>query len=396
MSLIDLKLVLLVLVFTCHRADVCRVEHCTDPTRCVLSEDQKSCKCNAGFYSEKCDKSAQIKVMCGNDYMAIRATEEFFSYHKVPLESLHLPNKLCRAEREVIDGVAYYMFRVSKEKYLSCGGKSLKKNSTHFLYSLSVTSETEVTGNIIRDSFIKMDFTCIYPYVRTVSLAFPVFPVSSEMMMHVDEMEATIQMMLYLDHSFTEAYTTTPTIELRDKVYVQVSVTEPEDYFLVQVDECWATQSPQPNSTEGLVHSLIHNGCADDHTVSFLSTSEGEPGRNGQSPTVRYSFDMFRFTSEPHELYLHCTVQLCELDDLKSCTPNCNSISKREAVEAGPSQGLLSYGPIRIEMPDRPQTSILTTVVLPVAGVWTLGLFLSILIAVAKAGSRRIAETEEH
>lgn len=41
---------------------------------------------------------------------------------------------------------------------------------------------------------------------------------------------------------------------------------------------------------------------------------------------------------------------------------NCNSISKREAVRADPAQGLLSYGPIRIEMPDRPQSSKPVTV----------------------------------
>lgn len=393
----ELKLLLvLFLGFTCHRADgICSAEHCTDPSRCVLSEDRRSCRCTTGFYSDKCDKSANIRVMCGSDFMAIRATEDFFSYHKVPLESLHLPNQLCRAEREVIDGVAYYMFRVSKEEYLACGGKPLQKNSTHFLYSLSVKSEPLVSGNIIRDSLIRMDFTCIYPYVRTVSLPFPVFPVSSEMVMHVDEMEAVIQMMLYVDQSFSKAYASTPTIELRDKVFVEVSVTEPEDYFLVRVDECWATQSARPNSTEGLVHSLIHNGCADDHTVSFLGVGEDEPGRNGQSSSVRYSFDMFRFTSEPHELYLHCSVQLCELDDPKSCTTSCSSISKREAVRTDPSQGLLSYGPIRIQMPDAPQTSVLTAVVLPVAAVWTLGFFLTVLITVAKAGSRRAAKGEE-
>lgn len=36
---------------------------------------------------------------------------------------------------------------------------------------------------------------------------------------------------------------------------------------------------------------------------------------------------------------------------------NCNSISKREAVSADPAQGLLTYGPIRIEVPDRSQSS---------------------------------------
>ncbi|XP_015229576.1 PREDICTED: uromodulin-like [Cyprinodon variegatus] len=385
-----LKVLVLLLGFTCLGVEgICSVEHCTDPTRCALSEDQRSCRCATGFYSARCDQSAQIKVVCGRDYMSIRATEDFFLYHKVPLEALHLPNKSCRAQREVIGDTSYYMFRISKEKYLVCGGKPLTKNSTHLLYSLTVQSEPQIKGNIIRDPNFKMDFTCIYPHIRTVSLPFPVSPISSEMMMRIDEMEATIQMLLYADHTFTNAYTHTPTIELNHKVYIEVAVTVPEDYFLLRVNDCWATQSPQPNATEGLLHSLVHNGCVDDHTVSFIS-------QNGDSSTVRYSFDMFRFTTEPHELYLHCSVQLCDLDDHKSCMPSCNVIRKREALREYPSQGLLSYGPIRIEMPDQPESSILTTVVLPVAGVWTLGFFLTVLISVAKAGSRRITKPEAH
>lgn len=64
--------------------------------------------------------------MCGRDYIAIRAMEDFFKYHNVPLESLHLPNKSCRAQRTVINSVPYYMSRISKDKYLTCGGKPLE------------------------------------------------------------------------------------------------------------------------------------------------------------------------------------------------------------------------------------------------------------------------------
>lgn len=116
--------------------------------------------------------------MCGRDSITIRALEDFFKYYNVPLESLHLPNKSCRAQREVIDSVPYYMSKISKETYLTCGGKPLDKNYTHISYSLSLLSEPQVTGNIIRDPVIKMDFTCVYPFVRTVSLPFPVTPYS--------------------------------------------------------------------------------------------------------------------------------------------------------------------------------------------------------------------------
>ncbi|XP_041794476.1 zona pellucida glycoprotein d [Chelmon rostratus] len=389
-------LLVLLLGFTRHRVDgACSVEHCTDRTRCVLSKDQRGCKCATGYYGDQCDKDAHIKVVCGRNYIAIRVIEDFFKYHNVPLESLHLPNKSCRGQRAVVGGVSYYVSKISKDKYLTCGGKPLEKNFTHISYSLSLLSDPQVTGNIIRNPIIKMDYRCVYPYVRTVSLPFPVIPFSSETVMRVDELDATIQMMLYTDHSYTEAYSSAPTIELRDKVYVEVKVVEPADFFLLRINECWATQTPQPNTAEGSFHFLLLNGCVNDQTVSFLNTSAGQSGRNGESSTIRYSFDMFRFTAEPHDLYLHCSVQLCEPDDHESCAPNCNSISKREAVRADPSQGLLSYGPIRIEMPDRAQSNILTMVVLPVAAVWTVGFFFIILIIVAKAGSRRLTQIEE-
>lgn len=41
-------------------------------------------------------------------------------------------------------------------------------------------------------------------------------------------------------------------------------------------------------------------------------------------------------------------------------------------------------------------SGILTAVVLPVAGVWTVGFFLIVLVTVAKAGSRRLAQMEKH
>ncbi|XP_028306665.1 zona pellucida glycoprotein d [Gouania willdenowi] len=406
MNSIDWKLsfvLLFVLALSCSWVHgVCDVKHCTDITKCVLSRDNRRCKCVNGFYGESCDKNADIKVMCSKDFIAIRVLEDFFIYHNIALESLHLPNTSCRAQREVIGGVPYYMSKISKDKYVTCGGQPPQKNLTHISYSLSLQSNPQVSGNIIRDPVIKLDFKCLYPYIRSVSLPFPVTPLSSETVMHVDELDATIQMSLYTDNTYTKVHTTTPSIELRDKVYVEVSVAEPADYFLLQINECWATQSPQPNSTEGSTHTLLQNGCAKDQTVSFISVAEKLSGNNGESSTVHYSFDMFRFTAEPHDLYLHCIVQLCERDDQESCIPNCNSINKRAAERETPPQslpspqGLLSYGPIKIEIPDRPQSSLLVAVLVPVAVVWTLGFFLIILIAVAKAGSRRLAQREKY
>ncbi|XP_056138383.1 zona pellucida glycoprotein d [Lampris incognitus] len=377
---------------------ICSVKSCTNDTRCILSYDQRSCKCARGFYGDLCDKDAKIQVMCSQDYITIMVAEDFFQYYNVPLESIHLPNKSCRAQREVVDGVPYYIARISEAQYLPCGGMPLAKNITHISYSLSLLSAPQTLGNIIRDPVVKIAYTCVYPYVRTVSLPFPVIPFSSETIMHVEELDAKVQMMLYKDQTYAEAYTVAPTIELREKVYVEVKVTEPEDFFLLQVDECWATQDPQPHSTQGLVHTLLLNGCATDDTIAFMDQNAvlGQVGSNGESSTVRYSFDMFRFIAEPHDLYLHCTIRLCEPDDRKLCVPNCKSITKRETASARPSQGLLSYGPIKIDMPDKPHSSILSTVVLPVVSIWVMGFFLIALMTVAKAGKRRLSQMHQH
>nr|XP_057944144.1 zona pellucida glycoprotein d [Doryrhamphus excisus] len=399
MTLNDCKLsvLLLLLLGFAYRqvAGVCDVDFCTNPTKCILSEDKNSCKCVQGFYDDHCDKDAHMRVLCTKDFMGLRATEAFFLYYNAPVTSLHLPNPECGAAREVIDDVPYYMVKVTKDQYMNCGGKPLEKNFTHAIYTMSLQTEPRSTGNIIRNPVIKLDFTCIFPVVTSISLPFEVIPIISEAMVRVDSLEAIIQMKLYTDYSYTQPFTSAPTIELGAKVFVEVTVTEPADFFLLRINDCWASQSRQANDSVGLEHSLLSNGCVNDNTVSFHNLSEEQLGLNGQSTTLHYSFEMFRFTAAPHEFYLHCTVQLCDPDDAESCKPNCNSISKREALRADPPQGLLSYGPIRIETPRKPASSVLWTVVLPVAGVWTVGGFLTLVIAMARAGSRKHAQTQD-
>ncbi|CAF91518.1 unnamed protein product [Tetraodon nigroviridis] len=341
-------LLVLFLGFVFHRVEgICSVQNCTDSSRCVLSKDQRSCKCITGYYGDHCDKNADIKVLCSADVLGIRAKEDFFIYHNVSLEYLHQPNDTCRALKTTINNVTYYASRISKENYFTCGGRPLEKNITHITYSLSLVSQPQVYRNIIRNPVIRLEYKCVFPYVRKVSLPFPIIPYSIETLVRVDDLDAAIRMMLYTDHTYSEAYHSAPSIELRSKVYVEVKVTEPADFFLLRLNKCWATQTPQPNTTEGAYHLLLQNGCADDHTVSFLADDVGQYGSNGEGSTVRYSFEMFRFTTEPLELYLHCSVQLCAPDDPESCKPNCNSISKREAVRARPIQGLLTTAPSR-------------------------------------------------
>ncbi|XP_041965829.1 zona pellucida glycoprotein d isoform X1 [Alosa sapidissima] len=374
-------------------AGLCDVSNCTNTSNCILSADGHSCKCAMEYYGDLCDKVASMKVMCGKNFISITVIEDFFKYYNVSVESLHLANKSCRAHKEVISAVPHYIVRTSKDQYAACGGKPLEKNITHIAYSLTLMSDPNVHENIIRDPTVKIDYTCVYPYMRAVSLPFPIHPFSSETVVRVDELDVTVEMALFKDHTFTDAFSSAPSIHLRDKVYVQVSVTEPKDFFLLNVNECWASQSPKHNETTGLTHPLLLNGCVNDETVIFETGTMSEMFGNGKSSTVRYSFSMFRFVAEPSVVYLHCKVHICAPDEDEPCRPKCKSITKREAAREGPTQGLLSYGPIKI---DKTETStqkskLVLMLMLPVGAVWVLGLFLLILITFAQAGARRVS-----
>lgn len=84
--------------------------------------------------------------------------------------------------------------------------------------------------------------------------------VLSERMFKVDEVDAKVEMSLFKDHTYSEAFTGSPTIKLGEQAYVQIQVTEPEDFFDLKVNECWATQSAQPNDKSGFAHTLLVNG----------------------------------------------------------------------------------------------------------------------------------------
>lgn len=68
--------------------------------------------------------------------------------------------------------------QATKEVAMICVFCFLQTNFTHISYSLSLLTDPRVIGNIIRDPVIKIDYTCVFPYVRSVSLPFPVVPFS--------------------------------------------------------------------------------------------------------------------------------------------------------------------------------------------------------------------------
>ncbi|KAL0968547.1 hypothetical protein UPYG_G00268260 [Umbra pygmaea] len=385
----NLKMFLIFVLIFCCACDgvlgICNVTHCTDTSKCLKSPYKSSCQCTVGYFGDLCDKDATINVTCGKDHITIMVIEDYFQYYNVPVELLHLKNQTCHAHREVISGIAYYAVRISKDQYINCGGKPLEKTPTTIAYTLTLLSAPQIQGNITRDRRIKIEYTCIYPYKHTVSLHYPVNYFSRETVIHVSKVKAKVVISLYKDELYRHVFGDAPVIHLQDNVHVEVTIEEPRELFDLRVDECWATESPEPDKMEGNVHTLLLRGCVNDETVVF----HNEPmGVNGNGSTTRYSFKMFRFIDASLDLYLHCKVHLCTPEE--RCIPECKSKTKREAALGDSSEGLVSYGPIKIEMPDQPKYNLLMMMV-PVAVIWVLGFFLLALVTIAKAGNKRMS-----
>lgn len=117
----------------------------------------------AFFFFKKTD--ADIKVMCSSDYIGIRVMEDFFKYHNVPLESLHLPNKTCRAQKTSINGVTYYTSRISKDEYLTCGGEPLEVQLKHWAKNEPVKKGTHLSFVFCFFSFLPRRKTLLTSHI---------------------------------------------------------------------------------------------------------------------------------------------------------------------------------------------------------------------------------------
>lgn len=203
------------------------------------------------------------------------------------------------------------------------------------------------------------------------------------------------------------------------QVYVEVVVAEPANFFRMLVNKCWATQYNHPNNTNGSHHILIqngweclfyfyynwknwlfHNSCSSSsllHTgaprttpfhsitsrwtvptdkvrpfISTLTCSASPQNPTSSSCTVWFSCASQMIRS-PASLWARGAIHplssvnwpvgqsvvMTVAHPLSLFWPvqNCHSVAKREAVRADPTQGLLSYGPIRIKQPQTSHSS---------------------------------------
>lgn len=53
-----------------------------------------------------------------------------------------------------------------------------QKNITHITYALTLMSDPPTYGKIVRDPVVHIEYKCVYPHIRRLSLAFPILSFS--------------------------------------------------------------------------------------------------------------------------------------------------------------------------------------------------------------------------
>ncbi|NXI37396.1 TECTA protein, partial [Galbula dea] len=320
--------------------DACLPNPCQHQGSCQVVEDRPVCNCKQGFKGVFC-QDVILKLACEEEQMKMMVRKEVFELLKIPLELVHLKNQACKVSEREEEGEVFFAATLTGENHTACGS-IIQQNSSHVSYFNAIESEQEAPRGVISRSLqLEVHFSCIYAYEQVVKLPFALTAVDKLVQFVVREGHFNVSMRLYKTPSYLHPYhLPAAAIPITDTLYVllQIEGQQQLKYFLLSVEDCWATPSTDPY--QDVQHKLIEKGCPHDKTVTYLNAI-------GESTTAKFSFQMFQFVGYP-EAFLHCRVRLCLPDSPEPCAKQCPRHQRTKRALADDYKKIVSYGPIHL------------------------------------------------
>ncbi|XP_014867447.1 PREDICTED: CUB and zona pellucida-like domain-containing protein 1 [Poecilia mexicana] len=132
-------------------------------------------------------------------------------------------------------------------------------------------------------------------------------------------------------------------VYLKQMIFMQIEATSSIPNTELFVESCRATPYDNPNSR--ISYTIIENGCVKDETVQIFPSSKSN---------FRFGMEAFEFIGAHEEVYIACSVLLCESGNPETrCSQGCirsdslNDRSRRDAP-AQTSRHSISQGPLRL------------------------------------------------
>ncbi|XP_053721734.1 uncharacterized protein LOC128759089 isoform X1 [Synchiropus splendidus] len=209
----------------------------------------------------------------------------------------------------------------------SCGTE-IEEDNENLLFKNTLTAVDQPGEVISRKDLVHLDFHCKYSKHGVVSQG---FSSHRESVTVSEEGFGTFiyQFEFYEDNSFTTKKD--PSLypleyEIGSKIYMQIDTTSAINTELF-VESCKASPYDNPNYTP--TYSIIENGCNVDSTVVVSPTPH--------SKQFRFFMDAFRFIGVHEQVYISCSVLVCEVGNANTrCSQGCITPKVRVQPKAKP------------------------------------------------------------
>ncbi|XP_062244876.1 deleted in malignant brain tumors 1 protein-like isoform X2 [Platichthys flesus] len=213
-------------------------------------------------------------------------------------------------------------------------GNTLMTNRTHAIYSNVLFL---YRGNVSFSRPVSLPFSCAYPLDTDTSMNVavrPVLPFPVGLSGVGSKARASIS--LFHTSSFTQPYPSgLITLPVGSPLHVGVSVLVRDPSFAVVLENCYASDSSNPNDTAR--YFFIQNKCPTDR-------QQVEVIESGTSRQACFSAVLFLIHGENSDMYLHCSLSLCDQRSSR-CAPSCRRRTSRSVSSSAPLKPL-TIGPI--------------------------------------------------
>ncbi|XP_038149454.1 CUB and zona pellucida-like domain-containing protein 1 isoform X2 [Cyprinodon tularosa] len=224
----------------------------------------------------------------------------------------------------------------------SCGTR-IEEDDNNIIFENVITSANPDVI-ISREHEVEISFSCSYPKRTNLTLG---FTHKNPYAFREKGFGAfTFQFEFFESQRFRKQVDTSSyplEVYLKQKIYMQIEADTSIPNTELFVESCRATPYDNPNSR--ISYTIIENGCVKDKTVEIYSASKSQ---------FRFGMEAFEFIGAHEEVYITCSVLLCESDNPEArCSQGCiesDSWDKRRKRDAAAqtSSHFISQGPLHL------------------------------------------------
>ncbi|XP_066559039.1 ZP domain-containing protein-like [Amia ocellicauda] len=198
-------------------------------------------------------------------------------------------------------------------------GKQLMWTETHdgLIFRNEIVSVDNTDDVITRKHLTEIPFSCTYSKIGRASSQFKTHQ-SAYVFTETSFGSFSYVFEFYSNNTFRQmiepsAYPVQ--VQLQEMLYISIQAHTSLSNTELFVESCMAT--PKDDPSESMHYDIIKNGCNKDNTIVVYPSSPSE---------FRFEMEAFKFIGEFNEVYISCTVILCQAGNpFTRCAQGCST-----------------------------------------------------------------------